>query len=63
MLGPSMCRVQTCRIVLVSQRFDDMYSKQYQALFQLNENANLRILEIGCEPHALTGVSSPVSES
>ena len=36
-------------------RFDDMFSEQYKTLFKLNENANIKILEIGCGPGALAG--------
>lgn len=36
-------------------RFDDMFAKQYQALFDLDMNRNLKILEIGCGPGALAG--------
>lgn len=36
-------------------RFDDMFAEQYKALFDLDENKDLRILEIGCGPGALAG--------
>lgn len=36
-------------------RFDDLFFKQYVALFDLDEKANLKILEIGCGPGALAG--------
>ena len=36
-------------------RFDDMFKAQYKTLFRLDENAPLRILEIGCGPGALAG--------
>lgn len=36
-------------------RFDDMFSEQYKALFDLEQNRNLKILEIGCGPGALAG--------
>ncbi len=36
-------------------RFDDMFEKQYKDLFDLDENKNLKILEIGCGPGALAG--------
>lgn len=36
-------------------RFDDMFAEQYRALFDLDENKNLKILEIGCGPGALAG--------
>ena len=34
-------------------RFDDLFFGQYQAVFDLDANAKLRILEIGCGPGAL----------
>lgn len=34
-------------------RFADMFAKQYKELFELDENKNLEILEIGCGPGAL----------
>ena len=36
-------------------RFDDVFVKQYQELFQLDREKPLRILEIGCGPGALAG--------
>ena len=36
-------------------RFDDMFAGKYKALFDLDENRNLKILEIGCGPGALAG--------
>lgn len=36
-------------------RFDDMFRKQYKALFGLEEGKKLKILEIGCGPGALAG--------
>ena len=36
-------------------RFDDMFAEQYKTLFELDENINLKILEIGCGPGALAG--------
>lgn len=36
-------------------RFDDMFAEQYKKLFELDETANLKILEIGCGPGALAG--------
>lgn len=36
-------------------RFDDMFAEQYKSLFALDENRNLKILEIGCGPGALAG--------
>ena len=36
-------------------RFDDMFAEQYKRLFEVNENMNLKILEIGCGPGALAG--------
>lgn len=36
-------------------RFDDMFAGQYKKLFELDETANLKILEIGCGPGALAG--------
>lgn len=35
-------------------RFDDMFFDQYKKMFDLDETANLRILEIGCGPGALS---------
>ena len=34
-------------------RFDDMFFEQYKGVFDLDRNAKLRILEIGCGPGAL----------
>ena len=34
-------------------RFDDMFFEQYKDVFDLDRNAKLRILEIGCGPGAL----------
>ena len=34
-------------------RFDDLFFPQYEKLFDLNKNAPLKILEIGCGPGAL----------
>lgn len=34
-------------------RFDDCFAEQYRKVFKLDENANLKILEIGCGPGAL----------
>ncbi len=36
-------------------RFDNMFSGQYKALFDLDKKKNLKILEIGCGPGALAG--------
>ena len=36
-------------------RFDDMFRPQYEPLFNLDKDAKLRILEIGCGPGALAG--------
>lgn len=36
-------------------RFDDLFSEQYKRLFHLNEDRDLKILEIGCGPGALAG--------
>ena len=36
-------------------RFDDMFADQYKALFGLDENRKLKVLEIGCGPGALAG--------
>lgn len=36
-------------------RFDDLFSEQYKALFDLDTSARLKILEIGCGPGALAG--------
>ena len=36
-------------------RFDDMFAGKYKTLFDLDENRNLKILEIGCGPGALAG--------
>ena len=36
-------------------RFDDMFAKQYKALFDMNEKESIKILEIGCGPGALAG--------
>lgn len=36
-------------------RFNDMFAEQYKTLFELNDNMNLKILEIGCGPGALAG--------
>lgn len=36
-------------------RFDDMFAKQYKELFELDEEKNIKILEIGCGPGALAG--------
>lgn len=36
-------------------RFDDLFAEQYKALFDLDANAHLKILEIGCGPGALAG--------
>lgn len=36
-------------------RFDDMYAKQYKALFNLEQDRSIKILEIGCGPGALAG--------
>ena len=36
-------------------RFDDMFAKQYKALFNLEQDRNIKILEIGCGPGALAG--------
>lgn len=36
-------------------RFDDMFAGKYKALFDLDENRSLKILEIGCGPGALAG--------
>ena len=36
-------------------RFDDMFAETYKALFDLDKNRNLKILEIGCGPGALAG--------
>ena len=36
-------------------RFDDMFAEQYKTLFELDEDKNLKILEIGCGPGALSG--------
>ena len=36
-------------------RFDDMFAEQYKALFNLEQDRNIKILEIGCGPGALAG--------
>ena len=36
-------------------RFNDMFAEQYKSLFDLDENKNLKILEIGCGLGALAG--------
>ena len=36
-------------------RFHDMFAEQYKTLFAINDNMNLKILEIGCGPGALAG--------
>lgn len=36
-------------------RFHDMFAEQYQALFDLSKDKQLKILEIGCGPGALAG--------
>lgn len=36
-------------------RFDDMFAEQYKTLFNVNENTNIKILEIGCGPGAFAG--------
>ena len=36
-------------------RFHDLFSGQYKALFSLDEEKDLKILEIGCGPGALAG--------
>jgi ubiquinone/menaquinone biosynthesis C-methylase UbiE len=38
-------------------RFDDLFAKQYQELFDLdrNKNISISILEVGCGPGALAG--------
>lgn len=36
-------------------RFDDLFTEQYIRLFDLDKNAALKILEIGCGPGALAG--------
>lgn len=36
-------------------RFDDMFAEQYKALFGLDQNKSIKILEIGCGPGALAG--------
>lgn len=36
-------------------RFDDLFASQYKALFGLEEDRELKILEIGCGPGALAG--------
>ncbi len=36
-------------------RFDDLFAKQYQELFDLDRNKNISILEVGCGPGALAG--------
>lgn len=36
-------------------RFDDMFAEQYKVLFDLNDKGNIKILEIGCGPGALSG--------
>lgn len=36
-------------------RFDDLFAPQYKALFGLEEDKELKILEIGCGPGALAG--------
>ena len=36
-------------------RFDDMFARQYKALFDLKETGNIKVLEIGCGPGALAG--------
>lgn len=36
-------------------RFNDMFAEQYKALFDLDVNKKLKILEIGCGPGALAG--------
>ena len=36
-------------------RFDDIFVEQFKPLFDIDENSNLKILEIGCGPGALAG--------
>ena len=36
-------------------RFDDVFSEQYRRRFDLDPNAGMRILELGCGPGALAG--------
>ena len=36
-------------------RFHDMFAEQYKTLFAINDNMNIKILEIGCGPGALAG--------
>ena len=36
-------------------RFHDMFAEQYQTLFDLSKETQLKILEIGCGPGALAG--------
>ena len=31
-------------------RFDDIFAEQYKALFGLDQNKSIKILEIGCGP-------------
>ena len=47
--------VQGVRTLYLSRklRFHDLFFGQYKKIFNLDENADLRILEIGCGPGAL----------
>ena len=49
--------VQGSRTLYYSRklRFDDAFREQFKPLFDIDENSNLKILEIGCGPGALAG--------
>ncbi len=50
-------RIQGAKTLYYSRklRFDDDFAAQYKALFSLDQNKKLKILEIGCGPGALAG--------
>ncbi len=49
--------VQGIRTLFYSRRlrFDNIFAEQYKRLFELDESRQLKILEIGCGPGALSG--------